>query len=352
MVSTLFLGGSPRSGTTALTDYLNQHEEILVCMERYKHIQSRLDPALFTFERILDYVPKREGGETNTPREHHVQLLAKKDPAKLRWIGDKHPGYVRSLDMLSENNPGAHFILTYRPLEEVAESFEARSKNPEDPWLGGRDGFALGIQFWNLAMKSAREFVESGTNPNVLIVSYYDFFYRNEACMPLLSRFLNVEFDERVCEIWKSMTHDFESGRRRKKSLTDEQAALIAKLKDSRSERWILERIERQWQDPELYAQGSHCADLRPEFAAGIARETKRAGSYEARKKELERKAERLEQRLSEERRRCEDLQRRGEVTSERVRLLQRNLAEIKSSRSWKVLRKLGRLRSIVARVR
>ncbi|MGB3681080.1 MAG: sulfotransferase [Rubrobacteraceae bacterium] len=352
LARTLFLGGSPRSGTTALTDYLNQHESVLVCRERYKHIQARVDPGLFTFDRILDYVPRREGGETNTPREHHVELLAKKDPAKLRWIGDKHPGYVRSLGMLSENNPGSRFILTYRPLEEVAESFEARSKNPDDPWLGGKDGFALGIKFWNLAMRGAREFVESGVNPNVLIVGYHDFFYQNEACIPLLSRFLEIEFDERVRETWKAMTREFEGGRRRKKLLADEQVALITETKDSESEEWMLGRIEQQWEALGSGRPHTQDVDPRPEFAAGIVRETKRARAADLRKKQLETKAEVLEKRLYAERRKRERLEQRAENTSDRARRLRRNLEGIKSSRSWRLLQSLGGIRKIDPRSR
>ncbi len=318
---------------------------MLVCRERYKHIQARVDPGLFTFDRILDYVPRREGGETNTPREHHVELLARKDPAKLQWIGDKHPGYVRSLGMLSENNPGARFILTYRPLEEVAESFEARSKNPDDPWLGGKDGFALGIKFWNLAMRSAREFVESGANPDVLVVGYHDFFYRNEACIPLLSQFLEIEFDDRVRRTWKAMTREFESGRRQKKFLTDEQVSLIAEAKDSESEAWMLGRIERQWETLGSGRQRSRDVDLRPEFAAGIVRETRRARAVDLRNKHLQAKAGVLEKRLGAERQRRERLSQRAENTSERARNLQRNLERITSSRSWRVLQRLGRIR-------
>ncbi len=122
MIRPLFVIGASRSGTTAVTDYLNHHEEILICRERYKRVHEEIDPGLLTYERILDYEPQREGGETNIPREHHVELLARKDPAKLRWIGDKQPAGARRYRAISRNNPGAHFLITYRPIEEVVES--------------------------------------------------------------------------------------------------------------------------------------------------------------------------------------------------------------------------------------
>lgn len=52
----LFIAGCPRSGTTALTRYLNLHPEILLCIERYKYLDpERITPDLFTFKRILNY---------------------------------------------------------------------------------------------------------------------------------------------------------------------------------------------------------------------------------------------------------------------------------------------------------
>lgn len=154
----LFVAGPGRSGTTAFAQYLNQHPGILVCRERYKFVPKKITPEHFAFERILDF---REG-ETNQPREYHAALLGKKDAGKVEWIGDKTPGYVKSFKALLKNNPGARFVVMYRPVEEVAESYDARSKSPDDPWLGGTNGFELGVREWNAAMKKTCNFVESG----------------------------------------------------------------------------------------------------------------------------------------------------------------------------------------------
>lgn len=237
----LFIAGIPqRSGTTALADYLNMHQEMLVCIERYKYAPRRITPDLFTFERILDY---REG-ETNIPRERHVELLEKKDPAKLKWIGDKRPAYFRWYDRLLEDNPEAHFIVIYRPVEGVAESFQARASNPESRWP---HGFEEGVRRWNIALKRTRKFVESDSNPPVLILSYHDFFYRNEVCIPLLSQFLGVEFDEEVRKAWREKTLKFEGKRRPKEPLSREQELFIRENKNYDNEKWILDRIEWQY---------------------------------------------------------------------------------------------------------
>ena len=224
-------------------------------MERYKWVPPHeVRPELFTFERILDYRSSSRGDrpETNTPREHHVELLAGKDPERLAWIGDKTPAYVEQLRWLSENNPGASFILTYRPLEDVAESFEARAKDPEDPWLLG--GFETGVEQWNAAMKSTRNFVKSARNLNVLVLGYHDFFHDNQAVVPLLSRFLDIEIDQGTRDAWTRMSRGFEARRRAKEPLSEERRAYIRANKDEAAERWMLNRMRKQRRELEIYS--------------------------------------------------------------------------------------------------
>ena len=293
----LFVTGCQRSGTTAFTEYLNHHPEVLVGVERYGRISAKeITPEYFVFERILDY-----GAEDSLrPREYYVDLLSRKDPERLRWVGDKFPGYAKWLRPLSENNSGAYFIILYRPIEEVAESWEARSKNPDDPWLGGKNGFELGVRMWNNIQQKTRRFIESGLGEGVLIVSYHDFFYRNEECVPLLSRFLGIEFDETVRRTWREMSVEFEKGRRPKKALTVEQEAYIRQEKDDAAEEWILSRIERQWRDVEAY-RGEEQDLLRTleteprRLVADLLRARVEVREQTARARLLEKKVRRLE---------------------------------------------------------
>lgn len=239
----LFVGGcGQRSGTTAFADYLNQHQQILICRERYRHDARRINPSFFTFERILSQDEK----VTNRRREYHAKLLKEKDPAKLKWIGDKAPVYVKRLKPLHENNPGARFIVLYRPVEEVAESFEARAKNPQDKWPS-ENGFEAGVRNWNRALRCTREFLEGDSERELLIVDYHDFFRENEACIALISGFLELEFDEKVREAWKRMSRRFVKKRRDKKPLNEEQTLVIEENKNHVAEKWILDHIERQY---------------------------------------------------------------------------------------------------------
>lgn len=305
MTKLLFVGGPPRSGTTALAEYLNRHPGVLICMERYKWVPPHeMRPELFAFERILDYRMSFRGDreETNTPREHHVELLKSKDPERLEWIGDKTPAYVEILIRLSENNPGASFIVTYRPLEEVAESFEARSQDPDDPWRLG--GFEDGVGRWNAAMRSTREFVESARNLNVLILDYHDFFYDNRSVVPLLSRFLGVEIDEETQEAWERMTRNFEANRRPKEPLNERQRAFIEAERDAGAERWVLDRIRRQRWELEAYPADVARAlvEERRLSAVRVAQERTRARRLRERAERLQEEKEDLERQIREAR--------------------------------------------------
>lgn len=326
----LFVGGCQRSGTTAFADYLNEHEAILMCQERYKRLpRERITPDLFTFERILKY----RKSETNKPWNleyyirRHADIIASKDPERLRWIGDKNPGFVKTMGLLAENNPGARFIMLYRSVEEVAESWAARSKDPNDHWLTGENGFEMGVEAWNTALTKLREFIESNRTPRVLIVSYGDFFSQSELYAPLISRFLDLEFDEKVTRAWAEMSDQFEARRRRKESLLDAQRSFIHEHADREAESWVLDRIDRQWREPELYVEENREAAL-----AALDEMEARAWRLEQRTKQLERRSMRERQEVQ-------------TLRKENQRLTGQ-LETLKSSRSWRLLKRIRSLRA------
>lgn len=341
----LYVAGPSRSGTTAFTKYLNEHPEVLVCRERFKwHPRERVAPNLFTFERILDFEDGYEKRDTERRCRVHEELLTRKDPGKLKWMGDKFPNYVRTLDTLAQNNPGASFIVMYRPVEEVAESYQARSENPEDAWLGGRDGFSMGIRHWNAAMRSTREFVESLVNLNVLLVSYHEFFGQNEACVPLISRFLGLDFDESVLASWKEASREFESKRRAKEPVGEKQRALIDQHADRGAEEWMLKRIEHQWMELGSYspeAAGERIEERR-RFAVRMAEERAQA---RAKTRRLERKAGALERELGKQRSRVQTSNKENLRLAKKVEDLRRQMQAVRSSRTWRLLDHIGRVK-------
>lgn len=325
----LFVAGCQRSGTTAFADYMNRHPRVLVGVERYGRISARgITPELFAFERILDY---RE--ETVRPREFYEALLSEKNEESLAWVGDKNPNYVLRLNLLSRNNPGARFIVLYRPIEEVAKSWGTGGNNPGDPWRGRDNGFERSVQAWNRALNKTRKFVERGVGPPVLIVSYHDFFYRNEACAPLISRFLDLELGESVLLSWKELSADFERARRPKNPLTEEQAAFVRTHKDRAAEDWTLRRIEAQWKSLD-----GNAADV------GVSHSVSALWGDGAEHGSIERRVGELERDLANETRTVRELRRRNKKLEGRAQDLDRRLRGIQGSKTWKLLDGLKRL--------
>lgn len=324
----LFITGPGRSGTTALTDYLNVHPEILVCRERYKFVVPEIRPSFFGPEKVLG----DRKGETSMPAWVDDGLFEEEDLMGLKWIGDKNPGYVKSMALLLKNNPGARFIVTYRPIEEVAESYEEVSRDPSGAWLTGQDGFKVGVESWNVTMRKTRRFVEGcleyGLTPNLLIVSYQDFFGdRQKDCAQLISRFLDLELDDDIANTWEAMSSSFETGKRRKNALNEDQRRFLDDNKDSVAEAWVLARLSRQWE--ELYDKDKAHKD-----EPGVAQEVGESAMLRTQAEE--------EARIWEIKR----LKRRVQVLRARMSNLERRMEIIHGSTSWRVLSKLGGVKS------
>ena len=316
----LFVAGCQRSGTTAFAEYMNVHPEVMLLRERYKFIPHEVTPDLLSFDRILAY----SAGETNVPQEQYEELLGCKDPSKLRWVGDKNPDYHGFFGRLVRQNPGARFVVLYRPLEEVAESFDARARNPEDHWPAYFD-FWKAVGVWNNALSRTRAFIEGDAGAKVLVLNYHDFFYRSESCVPLISHFLQINFDEQVLADWRSRSKAFADNQRQKTTLTKEREDFLKEEKNHEAEEWMLKRIEDQRDDPDI------CFRARPARPAPV-----RAQPPEAARAHL---------REENSRKRFLRLRRRVRHLSLENRRLTNQLAEVRGSRTWKLLDAINRLR-------
>jgi hypothetical protein len=315
----LFVCGCDRSGTTALADYLNQHPEILVSQERSKATQQgdiTLD--LPTFERMLDFGHEETGdsGPDNGGEcliKPRAELLANRDPARLRWIGASNSGYMRHMESVAGNNPGARFIVMYRPVEEVAESWESKDA---DDHQNSNNGLERAVKTWNRSLQCTRRFIRDSVVPRVLLVSYHDFLYRTETVVPQISRFLELEFDESVTvdfadeTLWSEKEKPGEPPGREKRSLIEKHANRAA-------EAWILDRIEKQWEEPGLYTQRTSKAAL----ATSLDEAEARTWRLLLKVKELERDRERRRRRFK----------------------------QLQNSRTWRLLNRISGIRSRIA---
>ncbi len=316
----LFVCGCDGSGTMSLADYLNRHPEILVCQERSKTTQQgEITLDLSTFERMLDFGPKETEDPTSNNAgdrlvRHHAEPLANKDPARLRWIGASNSDYMRRMESVAGNNPGARFIVVYRPIEEVAESWETKGTGDQ---LISNHGFGQAAKTWNRSLQGTRRFIRDSLLPRVLLISYHDFLYRTETVAPLISRFLELEFDVPATADRADETLQSERGRLPKETLSGEKRSLIQKHANRAAEAWILDRIDKQWKKPGLYTQKTSKAAL----ATSLDEMEARTWRLHQKVKELERDREHRRRRLK----------------------------QLKSSRTWKLVNKISDVRAKIA---
>ncbi|WP_108661520.1 sulfotransferase family protein [Acuticoccus kandeliae] len=175
----LFVGGCPRSGTTALTRLLNCHPDILLGNERYywpmdKH---HATPDLFDRARFLEI---REGDTHSGARDPYAGSDADQKFDGARYVGDKYPPIYRAYDFLAERFPDARVIAIVRNPFSVAESYEVRARNDGDDW---RRDHAQGIRDWSASVVRTAKAVESGMK--VTVVSYERLFAAGADISPL-----------------------------------------------------------------------------------------------------------------------------------------------------------------------
>jgi len=316
----LFVCGCDTKGTTVLADYLNRHPEIVVCQESSETIRQgevTLDPP--TVERMTGFGPKdTENSTSNNDGNRLVKYGTKpsmhKGPFGLRWIGTSNWDYMRRMESVAGNNPGARFIVIYRPIEEVAESWE--TKDGEE-YHNRHDGFGQAVKTWNRSLQGTRRFIRDSLLPRVLLINYHDLLHRTETVVPLISRFLELEFDKLVTANGADEVLQSEKGKRPEETLSREKRALIRKHANRDAEAWILGRIEKQWKKPGLYTQESSKAAL----AASLDEMEARTWRLQQKVKELERDRERRRRRYK----------------------------RLKSSRIWRLVNKINGVRTKLA---
>lgn len=198
----LFICGCPRSGTSAVADWLSQTEEFAIGMERYqKYWREHLtfpDNAL-TASRFFDIQKGDAWYDSLDQFPVHYQRLRKKwDTAS--FVGDKIPRLWEDFASLFRQFPDARVVYTFRDPFAVARSYKQRSLNPDDDlnWGSHRDA-SYGIQEWNDSAQRLADFFNSdtasGNHHDRCYVLRYEEFVANSMDRRTLSAFLNKQID-------------------------------------------------------------------------------------------------------------------------------------------------------------
>lgn len=192
----LIVTGVARSGTTALAELLNTHEEICLGIERYKFQYLRhnsYSADFFERDRFFDF---REEDTNLRPdarpawKDTYDRIAQKWDKAKV--IGDKVPDLTPVLADLLHANPDYKCIFILRNLKDVGLSWQARADRVRDTWPAGK-GFEAACESWAEQTRLLHEMVQSKEFKKRILVLNYDTMYtENRATHDAILKFLHI----------------------------------------------------------------------------------------------------------------------------------------------------------------
>lgn len=181
--------GCPRSGTSVLRMWLNQHEDIALGLERYNFsIESKsLKRQDFEIEQFLDIKPNQTHymNYNEWPKPHNNPSRAKL--AKARWLGDKYPRGFNRYKFLSTIFPETRFITIFRDINEVVASWERRRLQGTFP---PRWDYKEAVHVWN---ESISETIYWQQYLPIQIITYEDLILKSKLMQSSVQNFLNLD---------------------------------------------------------------------------------------------------------------------------------------------------------------
>jgi hypothetical protein len=240
----LFIAGNPRTGTTALCELLNHDHRIVLGMERYRKVRTKITPEHFMPDVFLaptedetTYLPARlippnRPGFTIWP-EDETAVRAKWDSGDLVYVGDKAPFYLRQLPYLRETFAGARFVVAIRDPVAVADSYQRRAIDPKDHWPSVNDHM-LAIEHWNQSVKSLLRYLDRFGLRDIFLVDD-SFFSGDHAYLHSLYRFLDLDVPPNVVERFETMTAGWDERKTRPLILDEKMMSDVEVLTDSES---------------------------------------------------------------------------------------------------------------------
>jgi len=235
----LFIAGCPRSGTTALTTFLNGDERLLLGQERFRRIRKWVEPFHFTEEVFFNPTSHETSwampwrAETVWPGTfvEYRELRARWRSGSVRIIGDKAPYYVRHLERLDQEFPQARFAILVRDLDEVARSYDRRAANPSDHWPAEND-HRLAAHDWNDSLARTRAFAEQ-ESARLLVIAHERFFFGEPGELERLYAFLELDLSAAARERYAAIVADAQ----RRRDAWEPLAAPVVRAMDAARDR-------------------------------------------------------------------------------------------------------------------
>lgn len=232
----IFIGGCPRSGTTALTEFLNRDPRIVLGMERYKYIVKKIGPDHFSAEHFF----KLDKSETNILRnQYYEELQSKFAKQSVRFMGDKVPNYNLHMVHLAKRFPGCKFIMLVRDLFSVAGSFNVRAMDANDIWPKEND-YRLALDLWNKCLENIRDFMETKWNDQLFLVNYERFFSNEINYLERLYEFLEIDLTNKMRKTYRMVTRKWDERKNKLLSLNEKMWEYLSSHKDYALESFCL----------------------------------------------------------------------------------------------------------------
>jgi len=150
----LLISGCARSGTTAFTRLLNAHPHINITVEKYQS-EFRADDKSFTKVKFEN------------------DIVEKKKPANIVFIGDKVPGYYKDYNKIFTAFPDARVLFLFRNIFDVSQSYKRRQEHETNQWS---KGVRMAVKDWNESLENTLKCIEA--NGKVLPLVYENVFFK------------------------------------------------------------------------------------------------------------------------------------------------------------------------------
>lgn len=225
----LFVGGQPRSGTSALARILNAHPRILIGLERYYHVIRRngLTPDHFVKDAFLAVRERQSSRGGGLPFASVEKTALRFDEAAI--VGDKYPPISGAYPLIDRVFPGSAIVYILRNPLSVMQSHDTRLRGAGRDWKRGAEEV---LSDWNESVCATLARVRSGAR--MIVVAYERLFAGISGVRRLFAR-IGVSPDEADERRVAHLLDEYQS-LKLKPVARDDEMRLLASLRASFAE--------------------------------------------------------------------------------------------------------------------
>ena len=207
----LFIAGTPRSGTSAITELLSAHTHIALGMERYKKLYNpnQVTEELFEENHFFSYNEEETNVLLEGAKYDKYYKVLKQKYAYSTIRGDKYPFLFKNYNTLAERfGDKCQFIYIVRNPYRVASSWNVRAKKPKDKWPLEND-YSVSVKHWNDANRRTLNALKKGYKIHIV---EYEKLYDSSVNIPYIKNILqtiDLELDDKILKEYEAQISEF-----------------------------------------------------------------------------------------------------------------------------------------------